>query len=117
MVAINIGERKISVYQSLLDSVTDTFKKAPVPIDFGAENRTRSFELPVEDMGTFQMFLLWLYSANRCRQMEDYDTDSLIDLYVFGISLRCESLKADALHSLRRVLDEVCSGVGISSLF
>jgi hypothetical protein len=117
MVVINIGERNIPVYQNLLDSVTHTFEKPPVTNDFDPVNRTRSFALPVEDMGTFQMFLIWLYSSNRCLQIKDCDADCLIDLYVFGISLKWESLKAYALYSLRRILHEVRSGVAIIFLF
>jgi hypothetical protein len=102
VVSIQVGEKKIAVHQTLLNFVTDTFNDLPQNFDVGPEN-----------VEIFPKFLAWLYSTNRCQQLEQDDADGLISLYIFGITSACETLKADALHHLLRIIgkvSQVCLG-------
>ncbi|KAE9381922.1 hypothetical protein N431DRAFT_440726 [Stipitochalara longipes BDJ] len=104
MVGIQVGERTTYIHQEILDSVADAFIDVDIDIDGIFEDSMDIIGLPAWDIETFPRFVTWLYNNNRRHYMGVHKPKALIRLYCLGISLESETLRADALHHLLRII-------------
>jgi len=110
MVIITIGveenKTRFYVHQNLLNSVTKSFAANSDHVNSGLKNEMKRIDFPKMDAKVFKMFLSWLYNNDRAQNMKTHSMNSLVLLYALSISVECDTLKSDTLHTILGLMNK-----------
>lgn len=103
MVDIYVGEENTHwhLHEKLLCYYSPFFSKIFYDKKDEKAGRTKSYGLPDEDDGTFQLFIGWLYSRAIPSPTEEKDVGPLLELYLLAQKLEIEKLSEDVVETVR----------------